>query len=85
MAILNEEQQKILEEIENAREAYEDFEQNLSREVADRKWVAKKELRDLVRKARSAKVPFRQVGFALRTSDHRTIKDLEADRRRDIG
>lgn len=85
MAILNEEQKKILAEIEDAREAYEDFEQKLSQEIADRKWVAKKHLRDLVRKARSARVPFRQVGFALGTSDHRTIKDLEADRRRDIG
>lgn len=83
MAILNEEQQALLTQLEEARVVFDVFEEQLRKEMLDRKWEAKTNIRKLVRQARSAGVPMRQIGFALETSDHRTLKDYENDVRRD--
>lgn len=83
MAIMNEEQQALLTRLEEARVVYETFEENLRQEVADRKWQEKAMIRRLVREARAAQVPMRQIGFALGTSDHKTLRDYQNDVRRD--
>lgn len=82
MAVMNDKQQEILRKLELARVAYEAFEEELARRVADAKWERKAEIRELVREARDAGVPYRQIGFALQTSDHRTLKQYEQDIRR---
>lgn len=83
MAVMNEEQQALLDQLEEARVVYETFEAKLREEVADRKWDERGNIRRLVREARAANVPFRQIGFALGTADHKTLKDYENDVRRD--
>ncbi len=82
MANLDDKQQDLLSKLEDVRVAYDAFEKDLMAEVLDRKWAAKADMRRLVREARAAGVPFRQIGFALQTSDHNTLKDLENNRRR---
>lgn len=82
MAIMNQDQRALLTALDEARATYEQFEEELAQEVADRKWEAKENIRHLVREARKNNVPYRRIGFALETSDHRTVKDLEHDRRR---
>ena len=82
MALLNEEQQALVTKLEEARVVYDTFEEELRKEVADRKWEARAETRRLVREARAAGVPMRQIGIALDTSDHRTLKNYENDVRR---
>ena len=73
MAKMNDKQEALLSQLEYARVNYEKFEEDLANEVADRKWEAKAQMRDLVREARVAGVPYRRIGFALQTSDHRTL------------
>lgn len=82
MAVMNDKQQEILRKLELARVTYEAFEAELAQRVADAKWEKKTEMRDLVREARDAGVPYRQIGFALKTSDHNTLKQYEQDIRR---
>lgn len=82
MAVMNDKQAELLQLLEGARVIYDTFEEELAFEVADRKWSAKADIRRLVREAREAGVPYRQIGFALQTSDHRTLKDYEKDVRR---
>lgn len=82
MAVMNDKQTEKLRQLEDARVTYDTFEEELAFEVADRKWAAKAEIRKLVREARDAGVPYRQIGFALQTSDHRTLKEYEKDVRR---
>ena len=83
MAIMSESQQDLLDQLEEARVEYETFEEALNQEVADRKWEKKTSIRRLVREARASGVPMRQIGFALKTSDHATLKNYENDVRRD--
>lgn len=83
MAIMNEEQQSLLDQLEEARVVYEIFEDGLRKENADRKWDERANIRRLVREARAMNVPFRQIGFALKTADHKTLKDYENNVRRD--
>ena len=83
MAIMNEKQQALLTQLEEARVVYDTFEEELRKEISDRKWEEKSNLRRLVREARAAEVPMRQIGFALQTSDHKTLKEYEQDIRRD--
>ena len=83
MAIMSESQQDLLDQLEEARVEYETFEEALNQEVADRKWDQKTSIRRLVREARASGVPMRQIGFALKTSDHATLKNYENDVRRD--
>lgn len=83
MAIMSESQQDLLDQLEEARVEYETFEEDLNQEVADRKWEKKTSIRRLVREARASGVPMRQIGFALKTSDHATLKNYENDVRRD--
>ena len=83
MAILNEEQTSLVSQLEQARVVYDTFEEALRKEVSDRKWEEKANIRRLVREARLAGVPMRQIGFALKTSDHKTLKDYENGVRRD--
>lgn len=82
MAVMNEKQTELLKMLEGARVIYDNFEEELAFEVADRKWEARGDTRRLVREAREAGVPYRQIGIALQTSDHRTLKDYEKDVRR---
>lgn len=82
MAVLSEAQQDVIDQLNAARVVYDQFELELRKEVADRKWAARAETRRLVRKAREMNVPMRQVGIALETSDHKTLKDYENDVRR---
>lgn len=82
MAVMNEKQTELLKMLEGARVIYDNFEEELAYEVADRKWEARADTRRLVREAREAGVPYRQIGIALQTSDHRTLKDYEKDVRR---
>lgn len=82
MAKMDETQERLISQLENARVIYEEFEQELMQEVADRKWEAKANMRDLIREARKIGVPYRRIGFAIQTSDHATLKQLEADIRR---
>lgn len=82
MAVMNEKQTELLKMLEGARVIYDNFEEELACEVADRKWEARGDTRRLVREAREAGVPYRQIGIALQTSDHRTLKDYEKDVRR---
>ena len=84
MAIMSEKQQEIINKLAEAREDYDTWEQALAQEVSDRKWQKKEVIRDLVREARGEEIPYRQIGFALKTSDHRSIKDYEHNRRRDV-
>lgn len=83
MAKMNELQESLISQLEDARVAYEKFEESLAQEVADRKWEAKTQIRDLVREARQAGVPYRRIGFALHTSDHNTLVTYYEDKRRD--
>lgn len=83
MAVMNEEQQTLLDRLEEARVVYEAFEENLRKEVSDRKWEEKRLIRNLVREARAADVPWRKIGIALDTSDHATIRNYHDDVRRD--
>lgn len=83
MAKMNESQEELIGQLVHARADYEKFEEDLVQEVADRKWEAKKTIRDLVRTARAAQVPYRRIGIALGTSDHQTLRNYEADIRKD--
>lgn len=83
MAIMTEQQQSLLDQLEEARVVYETFEEALAQEMMDRKWEEKTRIRHLVREARAAGVPFRQIGFALKTSDHKTLKDYHDNVRKD--
>lgn len=82
MAVMNEKQVELIRELELARVTYDTFEEELATEVANRKWDAKAGMRELVREARDAGVPYRRIGMALQTSDHRTLKEYERDLRR---
>lgn len=79
MANMNDKQEALLSQLEDARVNYEKFEEDLAAEVANRKWEAKAQMRDLVREARGEGVPYRKIGFALQTSDHRTLQRYEKD------
>ena len=79
MANMNEKQEALLSQLEDARVNYEKFEEDLAAEVANRKWEAKAQMRDLVREARVEGVPYRRIGFAIQTSDHRTLQRYEKD------
>ena len=83
MTKMTDRQEALLSQLEDARVNYEKFEEDLAAEVADRKWETKAQMRDLVREARGEGVPYRKIGFALHTSDHRTLKDYETDTRKD--
>ena len=76
---MNDTQESLISQLEYARVIYDRFEEDLAREVADRKWEAKSHIRDLVREARGMKVPYRKIGEALQTSDHRTLQRYEKD------
>lgn len=82
MAVMNERQTELLKMLEGARVIYEQFEEELAQRVADEKWEAKADIRRLVREARDAGVPYRQIGFAIQTSDHNTLKQYEKNIRR---
>lgn len=82
MAVMNEKQSELLRMLEGARVIYEQFEEELAERVADEKWEEKADIRRLVREAREAGVPYRQIGFALQTSDHNTLKSYEKNIRR---
>lgn len=82
MAVLSEKQTEVVKLLEDARVIYEEFEEQLAIEVADRKWDAKQDIRRLVREARDVGIPYRQIGFAIKTSDHRTIQAYEQDVRK---
>ena len=83
MAKMNDKQEALLSQLEYARVNYEKFEEDLAAEVADRKWEAKAQMRYLVREARGEGVPYRKIGFALQTSDHRTLQMYETNTRKD--
>ena len=76
---MNDRQEALLSQLEDARANYEKFEEDLAAEVADRRWESKAQMRDLVREARGEGVPYRKIGFALQTSDHRTLQRYEKD------
>lgn len=82
MTVMNSKQEELLSLLENARVIYEQFEEELAQRVADEKWEAKTDIRRLVREARESGVPYRKIGIALQTSDHRTLKDYEKNIRR---
>lgn len=82
MAVMNDEQTELLKKLEDARVTYEHFEVELAQRVADEKWERKAAIRELVREARDAGVPYRRIGIALQTSDHVTLKNYEKDIRR---
>lgn len=82
MAVMNDKQSELLKMLEGARVIYDQFEEELAQRVADEKWENKADIRRLVREARDAGVPYRQIGFALQTSDHNTLKQYEKDIRR---
>ena len=81
MAKMTDRQESLLSQLEDARVNYEKFEEDLAAEVANRKWEAKAQMRDLVREARGEGVPYRRIGFAIQTSDHRTLRMYEANER----
>ena len=83
MANMNDKQEALLSQLEDARVNYEKFEEDLANEVANRKWEAKAQIRDLVREARGEGIPYRKIGFALQTSDHNTLKNYETNTRKD--
>ena len=83
MTKMTDKQESLLSQLEDARVNYEKFEEDLAVEVADRKWEAKAQMRDLVREARGEGVPYRKIGFALQTSDHNTLKNYETNTRKD--
>lgn len=83
MAKMNDKQDSLISQLEYARVIYEQFEEDLAQEVADRKWEAKEHIRNLVREARGEGVPYRRIGMALDTSDHQTLKNYETNTRRD--
>lgn len=77
MAKMDETQESLISQLENARVTYDEFEAELNKEISERKWEAKENIRTLVREARKIGVPYRRIGFALKTSDHRTIQQYE--------
>ena len=79
MTKMTDKQEALLSQLEDARVNYEKFEKDLAAEVANRKWEAKAQMRDLVREARGEGIPYRKIGFALQTSDHRTLQRYEKD------
>ena len=83
MTKMTDKQEALLSQLEDARVNYEKFEKDLAAEVANRKWEAKAQMRYLVREARGEGVPYRKIGFALQTSDHRTLRMYEANERKD--
>lgn len=83
MTKMNDRQEALLSQLEDARVNYEKFEEALAVEVGNRKWEAKAQIRDLVREARGEGVPYRKIGFALQTSDHRTLQMYETNTRKD--
>lgn len=83
MAKMNDEQQALLTQLEEARVVYDKFTEDLRKEVSDRKWEKQARIRDLVRKAREKDVPYARIGVALETADHYTLKRYEKDVRRD--
>lgn len=82
MAVMNEAQQALLDQVTAAGVEYDQFEEALRQEVSDRKWEKRAKTRDLVRQARALGVPWKKLGEALNTSDHNTIKDYHDDIRR---
>lgn len=82
MAVMNDKQSELLKMLEGARVINEEYEVVLAQRLADDKWEGKADIRRLVREAREAGVPYRQIGFALQTSDHRTLRMYEEDKRR---
>lgn len=82
MVLLNDKRLELVAQLEQARVVYEGFETDLAQRIADEKWEAKSNIRRLVREARAVGVPYRQIGFALKSSDHATIKNYENDVRR---
>lgn len=82
MANMSESQESLISQLQYARVIYDKFEEDLLKEVADRKWEAKTHIRQLVREARAINVPYSKIGYALQTRDHNTIKNYESDTRR---
>ena len=82
MANMNQEQRDLLHQLEVADAEYNAYVEALEEELAQKKWEAREKTRNLVREARNASVPYRQIGIALGTSDHQTIKNFESDRRK---
>ena len=82
MAVITEKQQEVLDQLKDAKALYDKVEADLLAKLLDDKWEAKADIRRLVREAREEGVPYRQLGFILGTSDHKTITDYEQNIRR---
>lgn len=81
MANMNETQQSLLDQLSVVAVEYDNFEEALRKEVAERKWQERARTRELVRQARDIGVPWKKLGEALNTSDHRTVKAYANDER----
>lgn len=82
MAVLHEAQQTYITQLEEARVVYDKFEEDLKKEIEQRKWDAKERIRTLVQEARDLNVPMRQIGIALKTSDYATLKNYQENVRK---
>jgi hypothetical protein len=82
LAAMSKTQQDILDLLAGARSIYDEFVDKQKQEMYDERWEALADTRRLVREARDVGVPYRQIGMALGTSDHTTIKDYEVNKRR---
>lgn len=74
MTNLSEEQKARLQAVEDARREVEADLDTLRRQQEQERWEIQQPLILAAKAAADAGVPARQIGFALRTSDHKTIK-----------
>lgn len=74
MTNLNNEQIELLDNVKQSRVGLEPLLEALREQQAAEMWDAKQPIRDAAKAAYEAGVPARKIGFALDTSDHKTIK-----------
>lgn len=74
MTNLNTEQAELLASVEAQRVAAEPLIEALREQHAQEIWDAKLGIREAAKAAYEAGVPARKIGFALKTSDHNSIK-----------
>lgn len=74
MTNLNDEQQRLLDDISRVKLEVDADLSRLLEQQAEERWEIQEPLRIAARKAAEAGVPARRIGFVLETSDHKTIK-----------
>jgi DNA invertase Pin-like site-specific DNA recombinase len=79
MTNLNEQQQFLLDEVVRTKAEVDADLQILAKQQAQERAEIQEPLRVAAQRAADAGVPARRIGFALQTSDHKTIKRFTGD------